>query len=53
MQGQSDVLVFGVPYIGPYNVNSMMNPILVHCLGLGYFFNMYREQADRARGRRR
>ena len=42
VQGQSDVVVFGLPYIGPYNVNSVMNPILVHCLGLGYLFNMYR-----------
>jgi lactate racemase len=32
----------GLPYICPYNVNSVMNPILVMCLGLGYFFNMYR-----------
>ena len=30
------------PYICPYNVNSIMNPILVACLGLGYFFNLYR-----------
>ena len=40
--GQSDVLVFGLPFLGPYNVNSVMNPILAMCLGLGYFFNMYR-----------
>jgi hypothetical protein len=39
--GQADVLVVGLPYISPYNVNSVMNPILVQCLGLGYFFNMY------------
>ena len=32
----------GLPYICPYNVGSVMNPILVMCLGLGYFFNMYR-----------
>jgi lactate racemase len=42
VKGQSDVLVMGVPYLGPYNVNSVLNPILVHCLGLGYFFNLYR-----------
>ena len=42
VQGQSDVVVFGLPYISPYNVNSVMNPILVHCLGLGYLFNLYR-----------
>ena len=44
VQGQSDIVVFGMPYLGPYNVNSILNPILVHCLGLGYLFNMYRNQ---------
>jgi hypothetical protein len=42
VQGQTDVMTMGLPYISPYNVNSIMNPILVACLGLGYFFNMYR-----------
>jgi hypothetical protein len=42
VDGQSDIMVIGLPYLGPYNVNSIMNPILVHCLGLGYVFNMYR-----------
>ena len=40
--GQADVLLVGVPFIMPYNVNSVLNPILVHCLVLGYIFNMYR-----------
>ncbi len=44
VDGQSDILTMGLPYICPYNVNSIMNPILVACLGLGYFFNMYRGQ---------
>jgi hypothetical protein len=42
VEGQSDILTMGLPYICPYNVNSVMNPILVMCLGLGYFFNFYR-----------
>ncbi|MEU2614635.1 lactate racemase domain-containing protein [Micromonospora sp. NPDC007271] len=42
--GQSDIGVWGLPYICPYNVNSIMNPILVMSLGLGYFFNLYRNQ---------
>jgi len=42
VDGQADVLVAGLPYVSPYNVNSVLNPILVTCLGLGYFFNMYR-----------
>jgi hypothetical protein len=42
VEGQTDVLTMGLPYLCPYNVNSVMNPILVMCLGLGYLFNMYR-----------
>jgi hypothetical protein len=42
VSGQTDILTMGLPYICPYNVNSVMNPILVMCLGLGYFFNLYR-----------
>ncbi len=42
VEGQTDILTFGLPYICPYNVNSIMNPILVMCLGLGYFFNLYK-----------
>jgi len=42
VEGQTDILTLGLPYLTPYNVNSIMNPILVMCLGLGYFFNLYR-----------
>ena len=42
VQGQTDILTMGIPYISPYNVHSILNPILVMCMGLGYFFNMYR-----------
>ncbi len=42
VEGQTDIAVFGVPHISPYNVNSIMNPILVMCMGLGYLFNLYR-----------
>jgi len=41
IEGQADVMVMGVPYLGPYNVNSTMNPILAACMGLGYYFNSY------------
>ncbi|HVM09380.1 MAG TPA: lactate racemase domain-containing protein [Acidimicrobiales bacterium] len=44
VDGQTDILTMGLPYISPYNVNSIMNPILVMCLGLGYFFNLYRNK---------
>jgi hypothetical protein len=42
VEGQTDIVLFGLPHICPYNVNSIMNPILVMCMGLGYLFNLYR-----------
>jgi hypothetical protein len=42
LQGQSDVVVYGIPFVCPYNVNSILNPILVQVMALGYFHNMYR-----------
>jgi hypothetical protein len=42
VEGQSDVLVTGIPYISPYNVHAFLNPLLVQVLAQGYIFNMYR-----------
>ncbi|MBI4454692.1 MAG: DUF2088 domain-containing protein [Acidobacteria bacterium] len=42
IEGQSDVIITGITFISPYNVNSIMNPLLVHVMALGYFFNFYR-----------
>jgi hypothetical protein len=42
VQGQADVVTAGLPYISPYNVDSILNPVLVMCMALGYFFNLYR-----------
>ena len=42
VEGQADVLLFGLPYLSPYNVSSFLNPILVHCNAIGYIFNLYR-----------
>src|SRR3712207_2635853 len=42
VEGQADVLLLGVPYLGPYNVNSVMNPLLVMNMLLGYLFNLYK-----------
>jgi hypothetical protein len=39
---QADVLVAGIPYISPYNVNAFLNPLLVSVLAQGYLFNFYR-----------
>lgn len=42
--GQCDILVSGIPYISPYNVNSFLNPLLVQVMAQGYLFNLYRGQ---------
>ena len=42
VEGQSDVLLLGIPYLGPYSVNSIMNPLLVYNMLLGYLFNLYK-----------
>jgi nickel-dependent lactate racemase len=42
VEGQSDIVIYGVPYISPYNVNSVLNPLLLQVMGLGYFFNLNR-----------
>jgi nickel-dependent lactate racemase len=42
VEGQADILVTGIPYISPYNVNSFLNPLLVQVMAQGYLFNFYR-----------
>ncbi|TXH26424.1 MAG: DUF2088 domain-containing protein, partial [Elusimicrobia bacterium] len=45
VEGQADILITGIPYISPYNVNSKaLNPLLVQVMALGYFFHMYRNK---------
>ncbi|HYG76045.1 MAG TPA: lactate racemase domain-containing protein [Planctomycetota bacterium] len=44
IKGQSDIVVMPIPYVMPYSVHSIMNPILVYAMGLGYMFNFYRNQ---------
>jgi nickel-dependent lactate racemase len=44
VEGQADILVSGVPYISPYNVNAFLNPLLVQVMAQGYLFNLYRGQ---------
>ncbi len=50
IEGQTDIVTMGLPYLGPYNVNAPLNPVLVVCLGLGYLFNLYRGQPVVRRG---
>ena len=40
--GQTDILIVGVPAVGPYNVNSIMNPILVQAATLGDLLGLHR-----------
>ncbi len=42
VKGQADVLISGIPFISPYNVNSILNPLLVQVMALGYLYNLYR-----------
>lgn len=42
VKGQADILICGIPHISPYNVNAVLNPLLVQVMALGYFFNMFR-----------
>ncbi|MEI7732969.1 MAG: lactate racemase domain-containing protein [Verrucomicrobiota bacterium] len=44
VQGQSDIVVAPIPYVMPYSVHAVMNPILVYSMGLGYMFNFYKGQ---------
>ncbi len=45
VDGPADILITGIPYISPYNVNSKaLNPLLVQVMALGYFYHMYRRQ---------
>jgi len=44
VKGQSDIVIFPIPFISPYNVNSILNPILLQVMALGYFHHFYRGQ---------
>jgi hypothetical protein len=45
VDGPADILITGIPYISPYNVNSKaLNPLLVQVMALGYYYHMYRGQ---------
>ncbi len=44
VQGQTDVAIFGCPNTDPYSQLSVINPILVANLGLGYMFGLYQNK---------
>ncbi len=46
VEGQADIMITGIPYLSPYNVNSKaLNPLLVQVLALGYLYHMYRKKS--------
>jgi hypothetical protein len=44
IEGQSDVLVLGVPDFMPYSMGTIINPILIARMGLGYMFAIYKNR---------
>ncbi|MEY3214656.1 MAG: hypothetical protein RIT28_5137 [Pseudomonadota bacterium] len=40
VEGQSDIVIFPIPYISPYNVGAFLNPLLVSVMAQGYLFNL-------------
>ncbi len=44
VNGQSDVLIAGIPDASPYSVGSILNPLLAAWLGLGVAFNSHTGQ---------
>jgi lactate racemase len=44
LDGQSDIVIAPIPYVMPYSVHSIMNPILVFAMALGYMFNFYKNR---------
>ena len=42
--GEADVLVFGLPDLGPYSVRTAQNPVLVANLALGLIANLFTER---------
>ena len=42
VEGQSDIVIFPIPYISPYNVGAFLNPLLVSVMAEGSLHNLHR-----------
>lgn len=42
IEGQSDIVIFPIPYISPYNVHAFLNPVLVSVMAEGYLYNLHK-----------
>ncbi len=38
---QADILILGIPFVSPYSINSILNPLLVQVMALGYLYHLY------------
>ena len=52
VRGQADIVTAGLPYVGPYNVNSILNPVPRHVHGARVLLQPLPGRPARARGRR-
>ena len=43
VEGQSDIVIYPIPYISPYNVGAFLNPLLVSVMAEGYLHNLHRK----------
>ena len=41
VKGQADILILGIPFVSPYSVNSILNPLLIQVMALGYLYHLY------------
>jgi lactate racemase len=43
VEGQADIVICGIPFVSPYNVNAFLNPLLVQVMATGYLYNLHRK----------
>lgn len=41
VKGQADVVIMGIPFVSPYSVNSILNPLLVQVMACGYLYHLF------------
>lgn len=44
LKGQADIYIMPIPYMMPYSIHSVMNPILLYAMAMGYMFNFYKHK---------
>lgn len=41
VNGPSDVVILGIPFSSPYSAGSIVNPVILQSMGLGFLFNLH------------